>query len=127
MVYIGRRVVAHGLQIVAFEYVEHLHDMHAARGGWRRGNNFEVFVGATHGLPLHHAVVGEVLGRYQAASGFHFGGDELCHLASVKAIDTLFADLTECPGQIRLSPDIANRVSGPVRLKELALCGGVFA
>ena len=51
-------------EIVALQNVQHLHEMHAARGRRRHGDDIVAAIGGAHRLALAHLIAGEILARH---------------------------------------------------------------
>ena len=105
-----RRVVTHGFEIEAFKNIQHLHQHHAARAGWRHADNVVAAITATNRLPLNRLIFRQILCRDDAAVGRHELGEALRILASIKTIPALLLNQFERVCQIRLNPGIAKLV-----------------
>jgi hypothetical protein len=93
---------AEGAKIEAFEDVEDLDEVNAARAGGRHGNDLVAAIDAANGRTQHRLVAGEVVCRHDPAGLSDRGGDALGDRAAIEAVRPPFGDALERCGKVRL-------------------------
>ena len=116
-VQVGGAVVSQGGQVLVFQQVEDLQDVHAAGGGRGRRHDLEVAEAAANRRPLQGAVGRQVLQRDQAVAALHLRGDAAGDLALVKTVPAAGGDLPQGPGQVGLAQDLADLIGAAVGLE----------
>ena len=102
-VQVGGAVVAQRSEIVTLENIEHLDDVNAAGGRWRRRHDFIAPEGPAYRFAFQCAVVREIRRGNQTAAALHLLHDELCHFTFVEPGAASRRDALEGFGQIRLA------------------------
>jgi hypothetical protein len=86
------RAEAQALDVVAFEDVQHLGDVHARCGGRRRADDLPIAIAAADRRALDHAVVGEVLFGDEAAGFLHALDQQVAQRTAMKCALALLGD-----------------------------------
>ena len=93
--------------VVAFEDVQHLRDVHARRGGRRRADDLPAAIAAADRRALDHAVVGEVLARDEAAGPLHALDQQVAERAAMQRRLALLGDQGQRLGVVALHQALA--------------------
>jgi hypothetical protein len=94
-------------QIITFQDIEHLDQMHAAGGGRRHRHDLITAIAAAQRRAQHRAVVLQVIERHHATGGAQ-GGDELLRRgAFVKGARAFACDRFQGGGEIGLHQAVA--------------------
>ncbi len=115
-----RRIVPHGSQIEAFQYVQHLHNSHATGAGGRHTDYVITPVTAANRLAFFRLVGCKVFLRDQPADVRHKTGKPLCIFSPIKAVCTVIPDQLESMCQIGLHPGLAQAVKRSICFEEFS-------
>ena len=113
-----RLLAAELREIVAFENVEHLDQMHAAGGGRRHRDNVVAAIGPAHRLALDRPIVFHVLGGHDAACLAHGGDDLFRDRTFVESFRSVGGDGTQRDREIGLQQILARHQHGAVAVQK---------
>src|SRR5690606_21262721 len=109
-------VIAHLLQVVALEHIEHLNQRNATTT-WRwHGDDAITTISSFNGCTLNCLVFFKVFVSNQTTALLHKSNKFVGSLTFIKSIATLVSDAFECFCQVALSPHFAGLVVTPVFL-----------
>ena len=109
-VHVGRRAVAGGAQIPAFEHVQHLHQRHPAGARRRHRQHRMAAVGAPDRLAHPRRVGGQIRRRDESVVVRHLARQQLGGAPGVEAGRSLLRNPLQCRRQVRLAEAVAGRV-----------------
>ncbi len=105
-------------EVVAFENVEHLDQLDAARRRRRHRDDVIAAIGAAHRRALDGAVVSQIVGGHHAARGLHGRGDFVRDRPLVEGARALARDRLERLREIALDQTVAGRHRAAVGFEE---------
>ena len=105
-------------KIVAFEDIEHLHELDAARRRRRHRDDVIAAIAAAYRSALHRAIGFQIVGRHHAAGGPHVGGKLLGDRPLVEGLRAVLRDALQRRGEIALDQPLARRQRRAVGMQE---------
>ena len=109
-------VVPHGVEVKAFENVEHFEN-HRSPSGWMVRRDVETAVGAADGIVVGGPVLRKVHIVHQSAMGGNIFGDSLRQLAYVEDVRTLGRDKPQGVGEVIIDDHVTDSLGEPIRPK----------
>ena len=115
---------AETLQRIALQDIEHLDQVHAARGGRRNADDLVAAIAAAQRHALQRPIILQVLAAEDSAGIAHAVGDFLRDLALIERARPVPRDGFERAGEVGLHQPVAGREQSAVRFQEDLRRGG---